>query len=63
MKKQELLKRLARAELRVDIHYQMLKETNLEVDKLKDMMSRTIEYFHATGHPYTKEIKKQITND
>jgi len=36
MKKKELLKRVARAELRVDIHYQMLKETNLEVDKLKE---------------------------
>ena len=42
MKKKELLRRLARAELRVDIHYQMLRETNLEVDKLKEKLNELL---------------------
>ena len=39
MKKKELLRRVLRAELRTEIHYQMLKETNIEVDKLKEQLN------------------------
>lgn len=38
MKKKELLRRLANAVLRTEIHYQMLRETNLEIDKLKEKL-------------------------
>jgi hypothetical protein len=46
MKKKELLRRLARAELRTEIHYQMLRETNVEVDKLKEQLNAKPKYHY-----------------
>ena len=73
MKKKELLRRVLRAELRTEIHYQMLKETNIEVDKLKEQLAERVDrierrhiemlnYFHATRHPHINEINNQLND-